>query len=74
CIELLQQSFNQCFCRISQLKDEGISGAGERSSRLDFLHVPYDDDLRLTCLLGYPRTSAPEPKKAQEKQQEKRPS
>ena len=24
-------------------------------------HVPCDDDLRLTCLVGYPRTSAPEP-------------
>ncbi|MGO5201343.1 hypothetical protein ACTQ1R_15060, partial [Prevotellaceae bacterium LCP21S3_C11] len=35
--------------------------AGERSSRLAFLHVPYDDDLRLTYLVGYPRTSAPEP-------------
>ena len=41
--------------------DSNKQGAGERSSRLAFLHVPYDDDLRLTCLVGYPRTSAPEP-------------
>ena len=40
-----------------------IEGYCQSSPRIMWiLKQPYDDDLRLTYLVGYPRTSAPEPK------------